>query len=409
MATNAARRLADAVLSPLRAFLHAEAAGGVVLLAAAVTAVVLANTGAAATYSDFWIQKVNVGAGGWALSEDLRHWVNDGLMVVFFFVVGLEIKRELVVGELREPRVAVLPAVAALGGALLPAALYLLIAGSGEAAGGWGVPMATDIAFAVGVLALLGARVSTGAKLFLLSVAIVDDLLAIVVIAVFYSADIDGPWLVVACLGLLAVLVQRRAGVTSPWAYVPAAVVVWGATLESGVHATLAGVVLGLLTPARPIRGRAVLEELEHTLHPVSAFLVVPVFAFANAGVDLRGEALRAAFAEPVTWGVAVGLVAGKTAGIATVANAARRLGLGMLPGDMHPKETWGVAAMGGVGFTVALFVTDLAFTDPELLAHAKVGIFTGSIAAAVLGVAALMVTPAGQQADPRPRPRVKH
>ena len=268
--TERASRLA------LREFLHDEAAGGVVLLLAAAVALVWANSGAADSYVEFWHHVLTLGRGSWAVSEDLQHWVNDGLMVIFFFVVGLEIKRELVVGELRRPRAAALPALAAVGGVLLPAVLYLLIAPGGDAARGWGIPMATDIAFAVGILALLGRAASSGAKLLLLSIAIVDDLIAILVIAIFYSDSISWGWLAVAAGGLL-VVVAMRSFVASPWPYVVPAFVVWLGMLESGIHPTLAGVLLGLLTPARPVRGRHVLEQLEHRLHPISAFVVVPV------------------------------------------------------------------------------------------------------------------------------------
>jgi NhaA family Na+:H+ antiporter len=333
-------------------------------------------------------------------------------MVIFFFVIGLEIKRELVVGELRDPRVAALPALAAVGGVVVPALVYLAIVGGGEAARGWGIPMATDIAFAVGILALLGRRASAGAKLFLLSVAIVDDIIAILVIAVFYSSSINLWWLAGALVGLLAVVGLRRLGVVSPWGYVPLGVVVWVATLESGVHATLAGVALGLLTPARPVAGRDVLEELEHALHPVSAFLVIPIFAVANAGVDLRGGVLGAAFGQQLTWAVIAGLVLGKIIGIAGVAHLVRRRRWGTLPADMHPKEIVGVAALGGIGFTVSLFITDLAFTDPGLIDQAKVGILTASAAAAVIGTVLLLMAPAGtgvHNAGPPSRPASPH
>jgi Na+:H+ antiporter, NhaA family len=388
-------RVAAAVGSPLRAFLHAESAGGLVLVAAAAGALVWANSPAAEGYAQFWHQTLTIG-GSAGISLDLQHWVNDGLMAVFFFVIGLEIKRELVVGELRDRRAAMLPALAAVGGVVLPAVIYLALAGRGESADGWGVPMATDIAFAVGILALLGRHASTGAKLFLLSVAIVDDILAIVVIAVFYSDHLSLWWLAAAVAGLLVTVGMRRIGVNSPWAYVPVGVMVWFATLESGVHATLAGVALGLLVPARPVAGRDVLDDLERSLHPVSAFLVIPIFALANAGLDLRGGVLGDAFGQPLTWAVIAGLIVGKFIGIAGVTVLIRRLGWGSLPGDMHHREILGVAALGGVGFTVSLFITDLAFTSAALIGQAKVGILTASVVAAILGAALLLGAPAG-------------
>ncbi len=382
------------VVAPLRAFLHAESAGGIVLVAAAAAALVWANSPSAAGYAKFWHQTISVSFGSVVITEDLQHWVNDGLMVIFFFVIGLEIKRELVVGELRDRRSAALPALAALGGVVAPVVIYLaVLGGADDARSGWGVPMATDIAFAVGILALLGSRASAGAKLFLLSVAIVDDIIAILVIAVFYSDHIDLGWLAVAAAGLLAVVGLRSVGVASPWGYVPLGILIWVATLESGVHATLAGVALGLLTPAHPVAGRDVLRELEHTLHPVSAFFVIPIFAVANAGVDVRGSVLGTAFTQPLVWAVIAGLVLGKILGIGGMTHLARSRGWGVLPAGMHPREIIGIGALGGIGFTVSLFITDLAIDDPGLAGQAKVGILTASIVSAVVGVALLLTT----------------
>ncbi|MGZ4592083.1 MAG: Na+/H+ antiporter NhaA, partial [Actinomycetes bacterium] len=287
MSEGSARRPVDAI----RDFLHDEAAGGVVLLLAAAVAVVWANSPWADSYAHLWHTELTIGRGSWAVTENLEGWVNDGLMAVFFFVVGLEIKRELVVGELRDRRAASLPALAAVGGVILPALLFLLIVRGGEAARGWGVPMATDIAFAAGVLAVLGRGFGGGTRLFLLSIAIVDDLIAIAVIAVFYAGAIHAAWLVLAA-GMVLVIVMMRRWFASPWAYVLPALLLWFAVLESGVHATVAGVVLGLLTPVGPFRGRDLALDLEHGLHPLSAFAVVPVFALANAGVYLRDGAL---------------------------------------------------------------------------------------------------------------------
>lgn len=398
------KRVAAAVVAPWRAFLRAESAGGIVLVVAAVTALVWANSPAADGYSQFWQQKITVGSGTATVSHDLRHWVNDGLMALFFFVIGLEIKRELVVGELRDRRAATLPALAAVGGVVVPALVYVVVVGDPEALRGWGIPMATDIAFAVGILALLGKRASTGAKLFLLSVAIVDDILAIGVIAVFYTDRVNLLWLAIAAAGLLIVVGLRHLGLSSPWGYVPAGVLVWFATLESGVHATLAGVALGLLTPARPVADREVLHDLERALHPVSAFLVIPIFALANAGVDLRGGALGEAFGQSLTWAVIAGLVLGKIVGIAGIAYLVRWRRWGTLPTGMHPREIVGVAALGGIGFTVSLFITDLAFDSAELISHAKVGILAGSLAAALIGAVLLLTAPSGTAPrDPEP------
>ncbi|WP_447007872.1 Na+/H+ antiporter NhaA [Saccharothrix isguenensis] len=379
------------VVDPLRRFIHDEAAGGVVLLLATVGALVWANSPAAAGYEALWHLRATVGWGPAAVTEDLRHWVNDGLMVLFFFVVGLEIKRELAVGELRDRRAATLPALAALGGVVLPALLFLLLVGGGPEARGWGIPLATDIAFAVGVLALLGSRIPAGAKLFLLSVAIVDDILAVGVIAVAYTDTVEFAWLLAAVAGLAAVAVMRRCGIGSVVAYVPVGVFVWYATLHSGVHATIAGVVLGLMTPARPVGGRAVLDTLQHRLHPITAFAVVPLFALANAGVDLRGGALSDAVGSPVAWSVALGLLVGKVVGIGGVTWLALKLNVGVLPRGMPLRLVWGVAALAGIGFTVSLFIADLAYTDAALVTQAKVGIFAASAAAAVLGSGLLL------------------
>jgi NhaA family Na+:H+ antiporter len=385
---SAARR------GPLAEFLHEEAAGGVVLLAAAVIALVWANTPARDAYESLWTTNLSVGIGSVAIEEDLRHWINDGLMALFFFVVGLEIKRELVAGELSDRRAAALPALAAAAGALAPAALFVLVVGGGEGAAGWAIPMATDIAFAVGVLALLGDRVSAGVKLLVLSIAVVDDIIAIVVIAAFYSDHVAVGWLAVAIAGLGLVLAMRRAGVTRVALYVPVGVAVWAATLESGVHATIAGVALGLLTPTGRVGGRELLTELEHRLHPVSSFAAVPLFALANAGVYLGGGALGDAVSSRLAWGVAVGLILGKLAGVRGAIAAGLRLRVGILPAGVRRDQAWGVAALGGIGFTVSLFIAGLAYDDPALQDQAKVGIFAGSIISGLLGAAALMRRP---------------
>jgi NhaA family Na+:H+ antiporter len=372
-------------LPVLREFLDQEATAGVVLVLATVAALGWANSAAADTYFAFWHHELSIGP----VHEDLQHWVNDGAMALFFFVVGLEIKRELAVGELRAPRAALLPVLAALGGVVTPALIYLLLAPAGEARQGWGIPMATDIAFAVGVVALFGARVAGGTKLLLLSLAIVDDILAILVIALVYSEHISVRWLAVAgALVVVIVLMRRFAG--SPWWYLLPGLALWFAVLEAGVHATIAGVVLGLLTPAGPVRGQPVLENLEHALHPISAYLVVPLFALANAGIDLRGGVLGEALHARLTWAVALGLLVGKSVGVAGTVFGARAIRLGALPGDAQPRQVPAVGILAGIGFTVALFIADLAFSEEHLVAEAKVGIFLGSLTAALLGALAM-------------------
>ena len=378
-------------LDALQDFLHDEAAGGVVLVLGAVAAVVWANSPVSDSYFDFWGQYLTLGWGPAALTENLQHWVNDALMVIFFFVVGLEIKRELAIGELRDVRAAALPAAAALGGVIVPALIFVALT-SGEARAGWGIPMATDIAFAVGVLALLGNRVPAGAKLLLLSVAIVDDIIAITVIALFYTDTVSLSWLAGAAAGLVLVVVLRVLGVTAIWPYVLVGVVVWIATLESGVHATIAGVALGLLTPAGEVGGRDVLATLEHRLHPWSAFVVVPLFALANAGVDFSGGLLGEAVSTALPWAIALGLVVGKIVGISAAVWLAVRTGLGRLPQGVGALHVPAVAAVAGIGFTVSLFIADLAYNDPSLTEVAKVGIFAGSLLAGVIGAALMIV-----------------
>jgi Na+:H+ antiporter, NhaA family len=379
------------LLSSLRQFLRTEAGGGVLLLTATVAALVWANSPWPDSYQDFWHTSLTIGSGSWAVREDLQHWVNDALMVVFFFLIGLEIKQELAVGELRDSKAAALPALAALGGMVVPAVLFLALAGGGEAGRGWAIPMATDIAFVVGILALFRSRVPARLKVFLLTLAIVDDIGAIVVIAVFYSSGFGGLWLAGAIAAFAAVVVVRRLGLIHPIAYVPIGIVAWYCTYRAGIHPTIAGVTLGLLTPARPVRGREVLEHLEHRLHPWSSYLVVPVFALANAGVPLGSDGLRTAAGSRLTWAVILGLVVGKILGITGVAWGAMRAGAGRLSSGVGMNHVLGASALGGIGFTVSLFITSLAFTSEELQTQAKIGILAGSLIAAVVGVAILL------------------
>jgi NhaA family Na+:H+ antiporter len=356
-------------------FLQTEAGGGVVLLAAALIALVWANSPWQGGYHD--------------ASEELHDWVNDGLMSVFFFVVGLEIKRELVRGELREWRAAALPAIAALGGMLVPAVVFRLVAGGGPEAHGWGIPMATDIAFAVGVLAVLGSRVPRGLKVFVLTLAIVDDIGAIVVIAAFYTDRLEPAWLL-AAVGLAAlVIAARRLGLARPAVFLLIGVGLWYCTHRSGIHPTIAGVALGLLMPVD--------ESLETRLHPWSSYVVIPLFALTNAGVALDGGAVSDAIGSRVSWAVVLGLVVGKLVGIAGATAAATRLSIGQLPDGVGSRHMLGAAALGGIGFTVSLFITGLAYADEALQAQAKVGILAGSVSAALFGAAVLT------RADPAP------
>lgn len=365
---------------PLIDFIHDELAGGLVLAAATVLALVWANLWPG-SYEGLWSWDLSLGI----LHLDLHGWVNDGLMALFFFVVGLEIKRELVVGELSSPRDAAMPVLAALGGMVLPASLYLLVNQGSATSRGWGIPMATDIAFVLGALALLGSRAPSGLRLFLLAVAIVDDLGAIAVIAVAYSSGLSAGYLAAALALLGIVVLLRWIGATRPIAYLVPAAVLWFVVHESGVHATVAGVALGLLTPAQPVAGRDVLNDLQHRLHPLSALVVVPLFALANAGVVIRGDTLAGLADSRVAWGIGLGLVLGKALGIAGTALVAQRLGLGRLPAGLSTRHVVGGAALAGVGFTVALFVAELSFVG-DALAEAKLAVLAASLVAGVTG-----------------------
>lgn len=382
-------------------FLSSETAGGFFLLLAVLAAMLWANLSSGAGYFSFWEHRLTLGIGQFSLTEDLQHWINDGLMVVFFFVVGLEIKRELVVGELNDRRKAALPVIAACGGVIFPALIFTAINHGGQFADGWAIPMATDIAFAVAVLALLGSRIAPGVRLLLLSIAIVDDVIAITVIAVFYTASINLAWLALGTAALLATFPLRRLGAVSPLWYLPLGLVAWLAVLESGVHATIAGVALGLLTPAHAVGGRQVLSDLEAKLHPWSALIIVPLFALANAGVRFTEEVFSDAFSSTLFFGVMVGLVLGKLIGIAGPTLIATRLGVADLPAEVGTRQIWGVAALGGIGFTVSLFIAGLTFTDRETLEIAKLGVFTGSLVGAAVGTLVLLRRPGqGREGD---------
>jgi NhaA family Na+:H+ antiporter len=367
-------------------FLRAEAGGGLALLIGSVVALVWVNVIDAGGYASFWATHLNVGIGQAAIDESLGHWVNDGLMTLFFFLISLEIKRELVTGELRHPRRAALPIIAALGGVVTPILIFLAVSG-GRHTGGWGIPMATDAAFAIGVLALLGDRVGVGVKLFLVTIAVVDDVAAILVIAVAYTDHLSLGWLELAVAGLVGTAAMRLLGAHRILVYVPIGVFVWVATLESGVHATLAGVALALITPATPVGGRDVLGELEHRLHPWVNYAILPLFALANAGVKLGGGELSDADGKRIALAVALGLVVGKFLGIAGATLAALRLRLGALPSGVDRRGLLGAAALGGIGFTVSLFITPLAYDDPLLVGAAKLGILGGSVVSAAIGV----------------------
>jgi Na+:H+ antiporter, NhaA family len=419
--------------APLREYLREEAAGGVALTAAAALALAWANSPWRAAYDALWETTLAVRLGRFAIEADLRHWVDDGLMTLFFLVVGLEIKRELVAGELASWRRAALPVLAAAGGMAVPAAIYAAVNAGGPGAPGWGVPMATDIAFALGVLALLGPRVPSSLKVFLLTLAVVDDLGSIAVVALFYSRGVELGTLALAAGLLVVVAALVRAGVWWLPLHVGLGLAVWLAMWHSGVSPALAGVAMGLLTPARPTappevardvggalagqladdphpprlremlreaRGTVPLaERLAHDLHPVSAFLVVPLFALANAGISLERGALAGAGAGAVLGGVVAGRVVGKLAGIAAATWLAVRLGLADRPEGASWAQLAGVATVAGIGFTVPLFVADLAFPDGRFQAPVKVGLLAASVIAGAAGALVLWLAARGRRA----------
>jgi Na+/H+ antiporter NhaA len=415
-----ATRVSLPTLSPSsRLYLGTEAGGSALLLLATVLALAWANSPWSAAYESFWTTSASIGVGGAELTLDLRHWVNDAAMALFFLVVGLEITREVSTGELRDRRNVAAPALGALGGLAVPALVYLAVNSSGPAAAGWGIVMSTDTAFVLGILALFGPRCPDRLRLFLLTLAIVDDIGAISVMALFYSGELQVPALVVAA-ALIAVLVGLRwAGVWRLTPYVLVGIALWLAVHQSGVHGTLAGVAVGLLLPSKPpgreelertrTYGRALREQpdaerarlaalaaaatvpanarLLQTLHNWTAYGVVPVFGLANAGVALDAQTLREAATSPVTIGVWVALVVGNAIGITAGTAVALRSGWGVLPGGVRWSHLMAGATLAGIGFTISLFITDLAFADEHLKEQATIGILGGSGTAAVLGV----------------------
>ena len=432
----------EKLLRPFQTFFKTEAAGGILLMGAAVLALVWANSPFADSYASLWGTYITVGGGPLVIEKPLILWVNDGLMAIFFFVVGLEIKREVLAGELSSPRKASLAIAAAIGGMAAPALLYLAVTAGTDRAIGWGIPMATDIAFALGVLALLGSRAPLALKVFLTAVAIVDDLGAVAVIALFYTAEVDVVALGVS-LALVALLFgANRLGIQRPAVYGVIGVLAWVAMLKSGVHATVAGVLVALTIPATrridevefservgsllarfrtelspgqevptPDQAAAVhsiesacegvetpLVRLEHGLHGFVAFFVVPVFALANAGVGLGGGA-AALVTDPVALGIALGLVVGKPLGVMALAFAAVKTGVAALPTGVTWRHVLGVSFLTGIGFTMSIFIATLAFGEGALLDSAKLGILAASVVSGVLGAVVLSRTAAAPPA----------
>lgn len=429
--------LIERVFGPFQRFFATSAAGGIVLLTATAVALIWANSSWADSYHHLWETPFTIGSAGFGLTLPLHAWVNDGLMAVFFLLVGLEIKRETLVGELSSRRTAALPVAAALGGMIVPALLYALVNRGGPGAAGWGVPMATDIAFALGILAILGERVPTGLRVFLAALAIADDLGAVLVIAIFYTSAISWPALASAGLVVLALFALNRAGVRRPLTYALLGVALWVLMLKSGVHATVAGVLLALTVPARTRiseeqfiaaaeasladfraadlpgttvltnqghqealtrieraadAAQAPLQRMEQALHGVVAFVIMPVFALANAGVSLGG--VSATLRSPIALGVALGLILGKPLGITLASLAAVRVGAADLPTGVTFRHLHGTAWLGGIGFTMSLFIAGLAFGDAANLDTAKIGILGASVLAGATGYVILWRTP---------------
>jgi NhaA family Na+:H+ antiporter len=421
--------LIERMLRPFQAFARRSSAGGIVLLACTAIALIWANSPWSGSYDRLWSLKLGVGTPGFGLTLSLHHWINDGLMAVFFFVVGLEIKRELLVGELSSVRRAAFPIAGALGGMLLPAALYLAVNRGGPGAAGWGIPMATDIAFALGVLALLGDRVPLALKVFLAALAIVDDIGAVLVIAFFYTGGLSLTALALAAGVLGVLIVANRIGVRHPGAYAVAGLGLWAALLHSGVHATVAGVLLALTIPARTRldaaefvrRSRRALDafagssgegtvltngeqqqalhrlerlceaaqapllKLEEKLHGVVAFGIMPLFALANAGVRLSGDA-TSALAQPIGLGILAGLLLGKPIGITAATWLAVRFGVALVPDDVSWRAIHGTAWLAGIGFTMSIFIAGLAFPSAPELTAAKLAILAASLTAGLVG-----------------------
>ncbi|ADG10313.1 Na+/H+ antiporter NhaA [Caulobacter segnis] len=397
-------------LSALRAFLQHEASGGYVLMVAAALALIIANTPLAGVYFSFLGHHLGFSLGPVSLDESVLHWINDGLMAVFFLLVGLEIKREVLDGQLSRPSRIILPGMAALGGVAAPALIYLIFnAANPDTRSGWAIPSATDIAFALGVLALLGPRVPTSLKIFLTAIAIMDDLAAIVIIAIFYTAELHLGALAVSA-GILAVLILlNRFGVKALWPYLLGGLLLWFFVLESGVHATLAGVALAMVIPLRkspacPDDVTSPLHRLEHVLHKPVAFVIVPLFGFANAGLSFTGVSLSSLM-DPVPLGVALGLFVGKQLGVFLTAWTIVRLGWADMPKYASTGQLYGVAVLCGIGFTMSLFIGNLAFRQAYLVDETKIGVLVGSLASALLGLLILRVSKSDVPESDEPQP----
>ena len=383
------------IVDAVRDFMKLESAGGILLLFASVVALLVANSPLAGFYSELLDTTVAVQVGALSINKPLLLWINDGLMAVFFFLIGLEIKREVMEGELSSFSQIILPGMGALGGMIVPAALYAWLNwGDAVALDGWAIPVATDIAFALALLGVFGSRVPTSLKVFLLTLAIFDDLAAIVIIALFYSGDLAVSSLLVAAVALVIAVVMNRMGVTRTSSYILLGIVLWIAVLKSGVHATLAGVLIAFCVPMRDQQGQSPLRRLEHDLHGPVAFAVLPIFAFANAGLSL-GDMSVADLAHPVTLGVILGLLVGKPLGILAFVGIAVALRFVQLPNNVSWLQIVGVAFACGIGFTMSLFIAGLAFEhgSGDYFSGDRLGILIGSILSALVAYALLYLS----------------
>ena len=385
------RRLASSAASSLRRFLQEESAGGVVLMVAAAAALLIANSPFGPDYFTTLDMRLAVIVGEGGIDKTVLLWINDGLMALFFLLVGLEVKREVLTGQLSSWQQSSLPLFAAVGGMAAPALVFVAInLGTPENLSGWAIPAATDIAFALGILALLGKRVPVALKALLLAIAVIDDIGAILVIALFYTPTVDLTMIAGAAATLALLFAIGRARFASTIPFIVLGVVLWVFVLKSGVHATLAGVALALTIPLTDRKGGAMLERMEHALHPWVAFLVVPIFAFANAGVSMAGLELSALLA-PLPLGIAMGLIIGKQIGIFGLAWLAVKTRVARLPAGIGWQHIWGLSLIAGIGFTMSLFIGNLAFADPAQIDAVKLGVLGGSLIAALAGVAILL------------------
>ena len=381
------RIIMDKTFSRIQEFIKLETSGGVVLMIAAIFAMIIANTPLSANYDLILGTYIKVGIGNFEIAKPAILWINDGLMAIFFFLVGLEIKREVLAGELSSFDKAILPIMAAIGGMAVPGIIFAIINwGTPENLNGWAIPTATDIAFALGILALIGSRAPISLKIFLLAIAIIDDLGAIVIIAIFYTSELSLSALSFSVIGFAAAVALNRMGVQRTAPYLLVGIVIWVFVLKSGVHATLAGVLIAFTIPLKTKNeDEALLYKMEHGLHPWVAFLILPVFAFANAGVNFTGIGIDDLL-QPLTLGIAVGLFLGKQIGVFLATWIGVKSGIARLPENVSWKHVYGVACLTGVGFTMSLFIGSLAFTTADVMNSVRLGVVLGSVLSGIIG-----------------------